>query len=455
LKPLPASAKPLIMTVTGEKDVITINDILIGEVWLCSGQSNMEMRVGRSTNAEEEIKTADYPEIRFLRIPQVSSFTPRRDMDRKLAGGWKICSPQSVPGFSAVSYFFGRDIYRELNVPVGLIQASWSGTPVAAWTSLRTVENEFKYLIDQHAAYRTKREKELGFMPGDNEKIQDWSRMVNEFNTKKEKIPERLYNAQGVYRRIPCGLFNGMIAPLIPCVMRGVIWYQGEDDVGTAWDYRKRFRAMIRDWRQQWGQDDFPFYFVQLANWDSPQTLTYAELRESQQAVLDEPGTGMAVAIDIGDPNDVHPKNKQEVGRRLALNALAKTYGRKLEYSGPLYRSMKLEGNKARITFDYVGGGLLTKNGEITGFTIAGENPEMVEIVVNKENMGGGTKKIRKFYPAKAEIDGNTVLVWNKEIASPAAVRYGWANAPECNLYNKAGLPAAPFRTDDWPGMTH
>ncbi|MBU0714347.1 MAG: sialate O-acetylesterase [Verrucomicrobia bacterium] len=460
LKPLPVSAKPLIMTIRGKKDVLKINDILVGEVWLCSGQSNMGIGMAYCVNAAEEIKKADYPEIRFLQIPLVSSFARRPDMDRELAGGWKICAPMTLcspkitGGFSAVGYFFGREIYRELNVPVGLIAASWGGTPVVAWTSPQTVENEFKNIADDYTVYREKREKELGFMPGDSEKVQDWSRTAKEFDT-IEKIPERLNNAQGVYRRIPCGLFNGMIAPLIPFAIRGVIWYQGEDDVGSAWDYRKRFRAMIRDWRRHWGEGDFPFYFVQLANWDSSWTLTYAELRESQQAVLDEPGVGMAVAIDIGDPKNVHPKNKQEVGRRLALNALAKTYGRKLEYSGPLYRSMKIEGDKVRITFDYVHGGLMIKNGELTGFTIAGENPEMVEIVLNKDYKDGARKKIRKFYPAKAEIDGNTVLVWSKEIARPTAVRYGWANAPECNLYNKAGLPAAPFRTDDWPGITH
>jgi sialate O-acetylesterase len=447
--PIKACAKPAEMTVKG-KNTITLSNILVGDVWVCSGQSNMVMSVGGSLNGKEEIKNANYPSIRLLKVPLVSSFTPRKNIEANLAK-WTECSPKTIPGFSAAGYFFGRDIYRDQKVPVGLIQAAWAGTPAMAWTSGPAMK-KFKRVVEWYDKYRLKREKELGFQPGDSEKMQDWTQTRREYGRKKEKLPKRLYNAQGIYRRIPSNLYNGMIAPLIPFAIRGVVWYQGEDDVGRAYEYRDLFRNLICDWRKNWGQGNLPFYYVQLANWNSSLTLSYAELRESQSAVLDEPNVGMAVTIDIGNPDNVHPKNKQEVGRRLALNALAKTYGKDVVFSGPTYDSMKIEGGKIILKFKNLHGGLIAKDGDLRGFVIAAKEPEFEEIKRNRKK--AGMVKIRKFYPAQAKIKGDTVVVWSEKVKEPASVRYAWANSPVCNLYNQAGLPASPFRTDDWHVLT-
>jgi sialate O-acetylesterase len=444
LAPMKACARPTKMIVKGNNS-ITLANVLVGDVWICSGQSNMGMSVKSSMNAEKEIKNANNPKIRLFKVPLVSSFTPRTNIDKNLVR-WNVCSPRNIQYFSAVGYFFGREVFKNLKVPVGLIQAAWAGTPALAWTSAKGLGN-FKHHVERYEKYRKKREKKLGFQIGDSEKMQDWARTKYEYRRKKEKLPKRLYNAQGVYRRIPTNLFNGMIAPIIPFAIRGVIWYQGEDDVGKAYSYRNLFRNLIRDWRKNWRQGDFPFYYVQLANWNAPHTLSYAELRGSQSAVLDEPNVGMAVTVDIGNPDNVHPKNKQEVGRRLALNALAKTYGRKVAFSGPVYESMKVEGNKIKLKFKNTYGCLIAKGSKLTGFTIAKEKMEIEEIQRSRKRPGK-TVKVRKFYPAKATIAGNTIVVWSDKVDHPAAVRYGWANAPVCNLYNKAGLPASPFRTD-------
>ena len=449
LSPMKVSFTPTKMTVKG-KNTIILNNILVGDVWICSGQSNMEMAVGRAQDAREEIKNADYPSIRLFKAPLVSSFTPRKDIDSSLAK-WAECSPRSIPNFSAVGYFFGRDIFKNIKAPIGLIQSAWGGTPAIAWTSQEST-GEFGSMVADFNKRRLKREKELGFIVGDNEKMQDWTATRIEYARKKEKLPKRLYDAQGIYRRIPSNLYNGMIAPIIPFAICGVIWYQGEDDVYRAYLYRKLFRNLIQDWRKNWGQGNFPFYYIQLANWNSPLTLSYAELRESQFIVSDEPNVGMAVTVDIGNSDNVHYKNKQEAGRRLALIALAKTYGRNLVYSGPTFESMKVENEKAILKFKNVYGGLIAKGGKLEGFVIAGKKLEYEQIERYKGS--GKYVKIRKFYPASAKIEGNTVVVWSNKVKEPAAIRYAWANSPQSNLYNKAGLPAVPFRTDNWRLLT-
>jgi sialate O-acetylesterase len=411
----------------------------------------MAMSVGGSLNAKEEIKNANHPSIRFFKVPNVSSFKPRKDIDANIAK-WTFCSPRTVPGFSAAGYYFGRELNKELKVPIGLIQSAWGGTPALAWTSQEAAK-KFKNLTEYYQKHRLKREKELGFIEGDSEKMQNWTATRIDYAKRKEELPKRLSNAQGTYRRIPSNLYNGMIAPLIPFAIRGVIWYQGEDDAGRAFMYRDLFRNLIRDWRKNWGQGDFPFYYVQLANWKSPLNYSYAEVRDSQSTVLDEPNVGMAVTIDIGNPDNVHPKNKQEVGRRLALNALAKTYGKiDLAYSGPTFNSMKIEGNKAILTFKNIHGGLTAKGRKLEGFAIADKKPEYEEIERRKGKKS--LVKIRKFYPAEAQIEGDKIIVWSDKVKEPAAVRYGWDNSPVCNLYNKAGLPASPFRTDAWKLIT-
>jgi sialate O-acetylesterase len=379
--------EPLTMTVNGSSgNTITIKNILVGEVWAGSGQSNMEWCVAAANNAQKQIAAAKYPKIRLFTVVKKKAGEPQTDC----AGKWVECSPADVPGFSAVLYFFGRQLHKDLGeMPVGLIHTSWGGTPAEFWISRKALEANPKL---KHLAGA-----------GDNS-----------------------------------SLYNGMIAPLIPFAIRGAIWYQGESNVSRAYEYRTLFPAMIANWRADWSQGDFPFGFVQLApfRYGGQNPANWAELCEAQRMTLDAlPNTGMAVTTDITDIHDIHPKNKQEVGRRLALWAEAKVYGRNLVYSGPIYKSMAVEGNKIRLQFEHVGGGLIARDGKpLTDFTIAGAD--------------------QKFVPAVAEIDGNSILVHSDQVAQPVAVRFGWNDIATPNLANKEGLPASPFRTDTWKGVT-
>ncbi len=421
------------------KNTITIKNIVVGEVWVCSGQSNMQMSVRSSATAEQEIAAADYPNIRLFTVERKVAEQPQSDC----VGSWASCSPQTVPGFSAAAYYFGRKLHKELNVPVGLIHTSWGGTPAEAWTSKDVLESdvEFEPILKRYsdvvAKYpQAKREYE--------KKMNEWKKAVAKAKAKAKaegkKPPRRPRAPMGpVHPHSPAGLYNAMIAPLIPYGIQGAIWYQGESNAGRAYQYRKLFPAMIANWRNDWGQGDFSFLFVQLANFmavnPEPAESAWAELREAQLMTLALPKTGMAVIIDIGEANNIHPKNKQDVGKRLALWALAGSYGKKLEYCGPIYKSMRVEGNKIILHFDHVGGGLVAGGGgPLKGFAIAGAD--------------------RKFVWADAKIDGDTVVVSCDKVTRPAAVRYGWADNPVCNFYNKESLPASPFRTDDWPGIT-
>ena len=442
----PKTAGPYEMTFSG-KNTITIKNILFGEVWVCSGQSNMQMSVRSSANAEQEIAEADYPNIRLFAVERKVAEQPQADC----VGSWQLCNPQTVPGFSAAAYFFGRKLAQSLEVPVGLIHTSWGGTPAEAWTRMGVLESEadcapilqrFDEAMAKYPEAKKKYEEELN----------KWKEAVEKAKSEGEEPPRRPRAPFGPGNpHSPAGLYNAMIAPLIPYGIQGAIWYQGESNAGRAYQYRALFPAMITNWRNDWGQGDFPFLFVQLANFmavsPEPVDSAWAELREAQLMTLALPNTGMAVILDIGEADDIHPKNKQDVGKRLALWALAKTYGQKLVCSGPIYKSMKRElravvrgsalGTEGRIRlfFDHVGGGLVARGGEaMKGFAVAGDD--------------------RKFVWADAKIDGNTVVVSSDEVSKPAAVRYGWANNPVCNLYNKEGLPASPFRTDDWPGIT-
>jgi sialate O-acetylesterase len=305
-----------------------------------------------------------------------------------------------VAEFSAVAYYFGRCLHKELGVPLGLLNTSYGGTLCEAWTSLEALQGkaDFQPILERRQDAVTNNK------PGPN-------------------YAARLYNA--------------MLAPLIPYAIRGAIWYQGESNVPHAFQYRKLFPTMIQDWRRVWGQGDFPFLFVQLApfRYSGRDIKDCAELWEAQLKTLSVPQTGMAVTMDIGDVRDIHPKNKQEVGRRLALWALAKTYGKDMVHSGPLYRSMKIEGDKIRLAFDHIGGGLISRDGQpLADFTVAGED--------------------QQFLPATAVIDGNEVVVHSQAVQAPAAVRFAWYDSAQPNLANKEGLPASPFRTDDWPAVT-
>ncbi len=434
LKPMKTGG-PFDMTITGKNSVITLRNVLIGEVWVGSGQSNMWLPVINSANAEKEIAEANYPNIRLYTIKQTVAGAPQKDTE----GEWVECNPKTIPNFSAVAYYFGRELHKALGVPVGLIHSSWGGTPAESWTSLPALKSDpdFKPILDRF-------EDALKMYPQASEKYQkqiaEWEKEAQKAKSEKKPEPRRPSVPFGPNNpNRPSGLYNGMIAPLIPYAIKGVIWYQGESNAGRAYQYRKLFPALIQDWRRNWGQGDFPFLFVQLAYFREVPTVkgteTWSELREAQLMTLSLPKTAMAVTIDIGEAYDIHPKNKQDVGLRLALGAQAIAYGKNIDYSGPIYDSMTIKGNKINLHFKHINGGLVSKNNEpLKGFTIAG--------------------KEQKFLPAEAKIEGNEIVVSSKEIPKPVAVRYAWAADPECNLYNKVGLPASPFRTDNWPGVT-
>ncbi len=577
----PPAGGPYELTFKG-KNTVTLKNVLVGEVWVCSGQSNMEWPLHSVNNAEQELAAADYPNIRLFTVQKKIADVPESDC----TGQWSLCTPETVPGFSAVGYFFGRYLHKELGVPVGLINTSWGGTVAEAWTSSDALAKmpAFKTQLDKMAAARAnpdaamkKYENEMAAwqkkveaagaqgkgciapdfddsgwktmdLPGRWEQTalpnfnglvwfrktvdvpESWSgkklvlqlgpiddqdttwvngvkvgshtgsgqwQALRKYDIGADVVhagknvivvqvldtggdggiygqPEQMklsladaadakpISLAGPWRykvgydlaslppqpqapfwvnnpNAPTVLYNGMIAPLIPFGIRGAIWYQGESNAGRAHQYRELFPLMITNWRRKWGEGPFPFLFVQLANFmaaqPEPSESAWAELREAQFMTLKLPNTGMATIIDIGEADNIHPRNKQDVGKRLALWALDMAYGRDLVYSGPLYKSMEIKDGKIVLHFDHVDGGLVAKgNDGLKGFAIAGAD--------------------RKFVWAKAKIEGDTVVVASDKVAEPKAVRYGWADNPTCNLYNKAGLPASPFRTDDWPGVT-
>jgi len=435
LKPMPAGG-PFQMTVRGNNTVV-LNDVLVGEVWVASGQSNMEWPVALSNNAEQEIAQANNPQIRLFVVPKAVADRPLKDLS---GGAWQPCTSETVRNFSAVGYFFARELQRALKVPVGVIETAWGGTPAESWTSKPTLmaHPSLRYLLENWQRAEVDYPQAL---ENYQKQLAEWERAAAQARAEGKPEPKKPDPPQEPRTNPwkPSGLFNAMIAPIVPYAIQGAIWYQGESNAGRAYEYRTLFPAMIQDWREAWAQGDFPFLFVQLANFmaakPEPGESAWAELREAQLMTLSLPKTGMAVAIDIGDANDIHPRNKQDVGKRLALNALAIAYGKKVVYSGPIYERMKREGNAIRLYFKHVDGGLTTLNGEpLKGFAIAGAD--------------------RKFVCAEARIDGNTVVVSSPQVPEPVAVRYAWADNPVCNLYNRAGLPASPFRTDDWPGVT-
>ncbi|RGX77728.1 sialate O-acetylesterase [Bacteroides stercorirosoris] len=571
----PEAGGPYELTLTdGQK--LVLKNVMVGEVWICSGQSNMEMPLkgwGKIMDYEKEIAEANHPDIRLLHVEHVTSTQPESDIKIR-DNGWQVCSPLTVPEFSATAYFFGREISEKQNVPVGLIHTSWGGTNVESWISGKVLKEmpDFTKVVEDIRLMPDKSAMKAEYLKG----LETWNNRVDEgfaagkpiraevslddSNWQKMNFPgmveeqglagfdgllwlrrtveipsswvgkklqlvlgtiddnditywngkevgrtngysvSRNYTVPGkmvkagqvtlairvvdtgggcgmpdeLYLRsangeqislagewkyqvaadgrkegmppadmsenpnLPTSLYNAMIHPLVPYGIRGAIWYQGENNASRAYQYRELFPLVIENWRQDWGQD-FPFYFVQLANFmqQSPQPADsdWAELREAQSRTLSVANTGMAVIIDKGDANDIHPKDKQAVGHRLALVARAKTYGEQIPYSGPMYRSSQVDGDKIILSFDHTDGGLKSGDGkELQGFSIAGRD--------------------HKFHWAKAEIKGDKIVVSSPEVPYPVAVRYAWANNPVCNLYNGAGLPASPFRTDDWKGVT-
>ncbi len=559
---------PHTMTITGRNRII-FDNVMIGEVWIASGQSNMEWPLVQSNQAEEEIAAASYPDIRLFQVPRTVAQLPEEDI---ASGEWKACSPENAANFSAVAYFFGRELHQKLNVPVGLIQSAWGGTVAETWISPETIENDPDFAeplkklrsmdMESYEQEQRDRLKQMfgGKIPTEDKGIIDgepvWSAIdlddgdwkslvvpkyweeqgyaqidgvawyrkeiklteeqsqtnvtlhlgkvddsditwVNGIEVGKTEGPhdeDRIYTIDSKHLRpgknmlvvrvndtggnggiwgdpknqflaigsekvdisgdwkfriskatlsevnigpnsYPTLLFNSMIHPVVPYAIKGAIWYQGESNASRARQYQRVFPALINDWRQHWNQGDFPFLFVSLANFmkpaETPGESSWAELREAQTKTLSLPNTGMAVTIDIGEAGDIHPRNKQDVGLRLSLNALKIAYDKDLVFSGPVYQSVEFKGDKAIVTFDHAGSGLIAKDryGYVKGFTIAGAD--------------------NKFHWAQARITGkNQVEVYAEEVKQPVAVRYGWANNPDdVNLYNTEGLPANPFRS--------
>ena len=418
------------LTVSG-KNTLTIKNVVVGEVWVASGQSNMEFTVNRGKDADEEAKAADFPMIRMYTVKKNPKTEPAEDAE----GKWEVCTPQTVPNFSAVGYFFARRLYQTLKQPIGVIHTSWGGTPAEYWTpkSILARDPAFKPIFDSwdqavanYPQAKAKYDEEMAA-------FKEASKTPPAPGATAPKPPRapRGSDAFGA----PACLFNGMIAPLLDYTVRGVIWYQGEANARAAELYKKLFPTMINSWRAAWQNADMPFLYVQLANYmqrhPEPTDTDWARLREAQLQTLEVPHTGMAVAIDIGESKDIHPKNKQEVGRRLALWAEATVYYRDQEYSGPLPSGFQTEDGKIRLTFRNGEDMKASDGGKIKGFAIAGED--------------------RKFYWADVEIQGDHVVLSSPQVPNPVAVRYGWDDDPDCNLINNTGLPATPFRTDEWP----
>ncbi|MBN2310620.1 MAG: sialate O-acetylesterase [Candidatus Hydrogenedentes bacterium] len=430
---------PYELTVAGASETLTVADVMIGEVWVCSGQSNMQMAVRSCINAEQEIAEANYPGIRLFSVPLTVAGEPQESC----GGAWALCSPETVPGFSAAGYFFGRKLHQELDVPIGLINSSWGGTPAESWTTRETLEGNELY-----APILERSDKADADYPANkanyDKAIEEWKKAAEAAKAEGKPAPQQPGVPRGPnHPWRAAGLFNAMIAPLTNYPIAGAIWYQGESNAGRAYQYRDLFRDMIKDWRRAWDVGPLSFYFVQLANFKAqlpePGDSDWAELREAQTMTLSLKHTGMAVIIDIGDAADIHPKDKQNVGLRLALNALAKDYGRDVTYSGPMYKSKRVKGNEIRLKFAHTDGGLVaaaSPEGDKTlrGFAVAGED--------------------KRWVWADARIEGRTVIVSSPLVENPVAARYAWADNPACNLYNGEGLPASPFRTDDWPGVT-
>lgn len=445
LEPMKASEVSRTFRVAGSKTAtpVELGDVLVGEVWLASGQSNMDFSMSKKvksfagvTNEEQEIAAANYPTIRMFTGVAAKTFTPAA----RVEGEWKICNPENAPAFSAVGYFFARDLQKEIKIPVGIITESFGASTAESWILRETVaaDPQLKPMLDHFdaAVEQFRANPPSAVAPPRSEDVSATNETVaSRSRTGGTNAVAGRRRSSGAPRdpvqdqHNPTVLFNGMIAPVIPYAIRGAIWYQGESivggDAGVAL-YPHVQATLVRDWRKLWGEGDFPFYIVQLAGQDAGSNRP--EVREAQATILQLPNTGMAVATDIGERKNVHPKNKQDVGDRLARIALAKTYGRNIEFSGPVYESVSVADQAIRVTFSHAHG-LVAREGALKWFTIAGADG--------------------KFVSADAKIDGETVLVSSPEVAKPVAVRYAWVNFPDGgHLYNAAGLPAAQFRSD-------
>ncbi len=435
LAPMKAGG-PYDMTIRG-KNRIVLRNILVGDVWVCSGQSNMEWPVKYSANPEREIWNGTHPTIRLFEVRKAGYPDPKPD----LGGQWQECTPHTVGDFSGVGYYFARSLNDSLKVPIGMIQAAWGGTNIHPWTSRAGLESnpDTRYILDGWGPVIDDKPLE---MVRHYEAVAGWFEYCFVQMSRRQSYDPFPVNPKGFDKALwaPGWLYNAMVAPVTRFPVAGAVWLQGEGDSGRAYMYRTLLATLIGDWRRQWGIPELPFVVVQLANVHDVKTepgeSTWAETQEAQLMALRLPKTGVAATLDIGQAEDVHYKNKQEAGRRAALAALHAAYGRDFVYAGPFYRSMAVEGDTVRLTFDCLGSILKSRDGgPLKGFAVAGED--------------------KKFVWADAVIEGaNVVAVKSDKVAKPVAVRYAWSDNPVANLVNREGLPTFSFRTDDWPGLT-
>jgi len=419
------------LTVKGHT-TLTVEDVLVGEVWLGSGQSNMELPVKRAKDFTREREGAQFPGIRMFTVKKAASTNTAVDV----AGRWVACHPTNVGDFSATLYFFGRELHQSLHQPIGLIHSSLGGTPIQAWMPLDALKASPYY-----ETWTERKRQEIAAWPGREKQIlasiRAWEAEAAQGTNQKLRMRPGNPGRPDSIQYLPGRLYNGMIHPLMDYAVRGVLWYQGEanarDGQAGAALYADLQTRLISGWRSAWGEPGLPFFFVQLPNYDDaldPTKVSWAYFREGQSRTLAVPHTGMAVTVDIGEAWDIHPKNKQEVGHRLALLALTDAYKMNIPSRGPEFSKIFIQGGEAHLTFNHAEGGWVARGERITGFAIAGAN--------------------RKWFPATARTDSDRLIISSPEVPVPAAVRYGWADNPECQLYNRAGLPLSPFRTDSW-----
>lgn len=431
LPALPARAEPAELVIQGNNR-ITLANVVVGEVWIASGQSNMEMTVNGTYDKAIDIPaSARYPLIRHIKIKRMVADHPA-DTVAIDKNTWQVAGPETTGGFSGVGYYFAKDIHELTGVPVGIIGTNWGGTPVESWIDGAAYETVPKLTAQVRqrwtqtlAEYPEKKARFDTALAAWNEEQAAAKAARKPFTRQAPRPP-----AGPGHPNTPSGLYNGMIHPLVPYALRGAIWYQGESNAGRASEYHELFAAMITGWRTQFGQGDFPFYWVQLANFQNPDGTSWAFLREAQTQTLSLVNTGQAVTIDIGNRRDIHPRNKKDVGRRLARLALNRTYGFTLPDSGPAFAGAKRDGAGFRVSFTEATGGLVAPLNELSGFELAGAD--------------------QVFKPAEAKIEDDTVLVTSPQVPDPVAVRYAWRDAPTAGLFNREGLPAVPFRSDTW-----